>query len=194
MQPAVLVGDARRHGRPLDEDLAVLDPQVRRQQRPPGRAEPRSAPRRATASSPVRRPRSARRSGPRSPRGRSPPRARPPAPARRRRSTARSGSRSTPASSSRTSCVATSETTVTPSPSSDAATRSTSKPSWMHGGGPVDHAAHHDREPADVEERQAAEPAVGGFDAEVERRADRAPEVVAVGEPDRARARRSCRW
>ena len=37
-------------------------------------------------------------------------------------------------------------------------------------------------------QRQAAEPAVLRVDAEVERRADRAPQVVAVGEPDRARA------
>ena len=38
MQPAVLVGDAGRDGRALDEDLAVLDPQVGGQQRRP--AEP----------------------------------------------------------------------------------------------------------------------------------------------------------
>ena len=57
-----------------------------------------------------------------------------------------------------------------------------------HRRGPVDDAAHDDREPADVKQRQAAEPAVGGLDAEVERRADGAPEVVAVGEADRARA------
>ena len=39
VQPAVLVGAARRDGRALDEDLAVLDPQVRGQQRAPGGAE-----------------------------------------------------------------------------------------------------------------------------------------------------------
>ena len=38
--------------------------------------------------------------------------------------------------------------------------------------------------------RQAAEPAVAGVHAEVERRADRAPQVVAVGEAHRARAPR----
>ena len=57
-------------------------------------------------------------------------------------------------------------------------------------GGPVDDAAHDDREPADVEQRQAAEPAVGRLDAEVEGGADRAPEMVPVGEPDRARGAR----
>ena len=39
-----------------------------------------------------------------------------------------------------------------------------------------------------MEQRQAAEPAVGGLDAEVEGGADGAPEVVAVGEADRPRA------
>ena len=77
---------------------------------------------------------------------------------------------------------------VIPSLSSAAATRSTSKPSWSDRGGPVDHRAHHDREPGDVAERQAAEPAVVGLDADVEGGADRAPEVVAVGEADRLAA------
>ena len=39
VEPAVGVGAAGRDGRALDEDLAVLDPQVGGQQRPPGRAE-----------------------------------------------------------------------------------------------------------------------------------------------------------
>ena len=55
-----------------------------------------------------------------------------------------------------------------------------------HRGGAVDHRAHHDREPRDVAQRQAAEPAVVRVDADVEGRADGAPEVVAVGEADRA--------
>ena len=56
-----------------------------------------------------------------------------------------------------------------------------------HGGGPVDHRAHHDAEPGDVAERQAAEPAVGRLDADVEAGADGAPEEVAVGQLDRLR-------
>ena len=56
-----------------------------------------------------------------------------------------------------------------------------------HRGGAVDHRAHHDPEPGYVAERQAAEPAVGRVDADVEGRADRAPEEVAVGEPDGVR-------
>ena len=39
VQPAVGVGAAGRHGRALDEDLAVVDPQVGGQQRPAGGAE-----------------------------------------------------------------------------------------------------------------------------------------------------------
>ena len=54
-------------------------------------------------------------------------------------------------------------------------------------GGAVDDRAHDDPEPGDVAERQAAEPAVVGLDADVEGGADRAPEEVAVGEADRVR-------
>ncbi len=54
-----------------------------------------------------------------------------------------------------------------------------------HRRGAVDHRAHHDPEAGDVAERQAAEPAVLGLDADVEGRGDGAPEEVAVGEADR---------
>ena len=66
VQPAVGVGAARGDGRALDEDLAVLDPQVGGQQRPPGGAELAPGVGRAPASSPASRSRSGRRSGRRS--------------------------------------------------------------------------------------------------------------------------------
>ncbi len=60
-----------------------------------------------------------------------------------------------------------------------------------HGRRAVDHRAHHDPEAGDVAEGQAAEPAIGWRDADVEGGADRAPEEVAVGEADRARCPRA---
>ena len=60
----------------------------------------------------------------------------------------------------------------------------------QHGGGPVDDRAQDDREPGDVAERQAAEPAVPGVDADVEGGPDRAEQEVAVGQPDRPRLAR----
>ena len=57
----------------------------------------------------------------------------------------------------------------------------------------VDRRAHHDRQAADVRERQRAQPALGGVEAERDGRAQRAPQPVAVGQLDRlgrpARAR-----
>jgi len=86
--------------------------------------------RRATAWSPGRRSRSARRSGRPWRPGRVPPRAPRREPGRRRptRRAGAAGRRPPPAR--RESWVATTEITVTPSPSREAATASTSKPSW----------------------------------------------------------------
>ena len=195
MQPAVLVGDtrgrrsgpgpgSRRPGSAGGWSAAAA---------PPSRACARGL-RRARASSPARRSRSGRRSGPRSRRARSPPRAPRRAPARRRRGPRAAAAGRRPASSSRASCVGTTEIRVTPSPSSDARDPVDVEAVVDDRGGPVDDAAHDDREAADVEQRQAAEPAVGRLDAEVEGRADRAPEMVAVGEPDRRAGRPRCRW
>ena len=130
VQPAVGVGPARSHGRALDQDLAVEDAQVGRQQRPTGGAELAAGVGREPGSSPANRSRSDRRSGRPSHPGRSPPAATPPGPGRRRPGSPAEPERSAPASSSRVSIVVTTETTVIPSPSSAAATRSTSKPSW----------------------------------------------------------------
>ena len=59
-----------------------------------------------------------------------------------------------------------------------------------HGGGPVDDRAQDDREAGDVAQGQAAEPAVGRIDADVEGGADRAEQEVPVGQTDRARLAR----
>ena len=56
------------------------------------------------------------------------------------------------------------------------------------GAGPVDHRAQHDLQPGHVVKGQAAEPAIGRVNAQVERGADRAPEVIPIGELDRPRA------
>ena len=46
----------------------------------------------------------------------------------------------------------------------------------------VDDTAQQDRQPPDVEERQAGQPAVVGVQAKVQRRGDRAPPVIAAGQ------------
>ena len=100
-----------------------------------------------------------------------------------------------PASSSRASVVGTSETSVGRGSCSSASTRSVSKRSCRTDAGRrVDRAAQEDRQAADVGERQRAQPAVGGVDAERRGRAQRAPQPVAVGELDgpRRRSSRTC--
>ena len=103
-------------------------------------------------------------------------------------SAGRGGSRS-PASSRRWSVVGTSETIVAP-PSgrpSSSRTRSVSKRSWTIAVVAVDRAAQDDRQPADVRQRQRAEPALRGVQAERDARPERAPQPVAVGQLDRLR-------
>ncbi len=81
--------------------------------------------------------------------------------------------------------MVTTDISVTPSRSSASATLSTAKPSCTTAPSPVDDRAHHDRQPGHVVERQAAEPPVGRVHAHLEGGADRAPQVVSVGQPDR---------
>ncbi len=97
------------------------------------------------------------------------------------------GSRS-PASSSRVSVAGTSETSVGPARVAQRGEHAIDVEALVHDrAGAVDRRAHQDRQAADVRERQAAEPALVGVDAERDRRAERAPEPVAVRQRDRAR-------
>ena len=93
---------------------------------------------------------------------------------------------SRPASSRRVSVVGTSETTVGPCGSSSACEHAVGLEALVDDRGrAVDRGAQQDRQAADVAQRQRAEPALVGVDAERDRAAQRAPEPVAVGEADR---------
>ncbi len=59
--------------------------------------------------------------------------------------------------------------------------------------GGVDGRANEDRQPADVRQRQRAQPALARVAAERHGRAERAPQEVAIGQLDRPSARRWCR-
>ncbi len=84
--------------------------------------------------------------------------------------------------------VGTSETMVGPSSRSSASrTRSVVEALVDDRRRGVDGRAHHDRQAADVRQRQRAQPALGRVEAQRDGRAERAPQPVAVGELDRLR-------
>ena len=92
-----------------------------------------------------------------------------------------------PASSSRASVVATRLTSVTPSSASARRTRLRLEALVDHRGGGVDGGAQQDRKAPDVRQGQRAQPALAGIEPERHRRAERAPQQVAVGQLDRPR-------
>ena len=120
----------------------------------------------------------------------------PPAPpARGRRRSARSAAPAAarrPASSRRASVVATRLTSVA-CLLAERVQHAVGLEALVHDrGGRVDRRAQQDREPADVRQRQRAQPALVAVEAERDGRAERAPQQVAVGELDRLAARRWC--